>query len=306
MAIPTTRTNESANILIDKNKCNGCGLCVEVCKDFSLELKDKKASLSDQSVFGCIGCGHCMMVCPREAIQIDGRTTSFSELEDIPSEESKANYLNLLALLKSRRSIREFKDKPVEDEKINLILEAAQAAPMGLPPSDVHVVVLRNKTKVRAFANDFCNYLNQMKWLVSDFTLSIMRPFWGNTNDAMFRNFIRPLFDVYINGMKKGDNWVTYDAPLAMYFYGSPYADPADPIIAATYAMLAGESLGLGSCMLGGVHPLIQNGKKAKQFREKYGIKYPSREGLIVIFGYSKIKYHKTIRRTFANIHFVN
>ena len=94
----------------------------------------------------------------------------------------------------------------------------------------------------------------------------------------------------------------TNDAPLAMYFYGSPYADPADPLIAATYAMLAGESLGLGTCMLGGVHPLIQYGKSAKKFREKYGIKYPSREGLIVIFGYSKVHYQKTIKRTFANV----
>ena len=88
----------------------------------------------------------------------------------------------------------------------------------------------------------------------------------------------------------------------AMYFYGSPYTDPADPIVAATYAMLAGESLGLGNCMLGGIHPLIQNGKKAKKLREKYGIKYPSREGLFVIFGYPAVKYKKGIVRSFAEV----
>ena len=43
--------------------------------------------------------------------------------------------------------------------------------------------------------------------------------------------------------MKEGVNLVNYDAPLAMYFYGSPYSDPADPIVAATVAMYAGESL---------------------------------------------------------------
>jgi len=85
-----------------------------------------------------------------------------------------------------------------------------------------------------------------------------------------------------------------------MYFYGSPYTDPADPIIAATYAMIAAESLGLGTCMLGAVHPLIQNGKKAQKFREKYGIKYTSREGLIVIFGYPAVQFRKGIKRTFA------
>ena len=41
--------------------------------------------------------------------------------------------------------------------------------------------------------------------------------------------------------MRKGINLVNYDAPLAMYFYGTPYTDSADPIIAAAYAMLAAE-----------------------------------------------------------------
>jgi nitroreductase len=102
--------------------------------------------------------------------------------------------------------------------------------------------------------------------------------------------------------MQENKNVINYDAPLAMYFYGSPYTDPADPIIAATYAMTAAESLGLGTCMLGAVHPLIQNGKKARKFREKYGIKYISREGLIVAFGYPAVHFIKGIKRSFANV----
>jgi nitroreductase len=122
----------------------------------------------------------------------------------------------------------------------------------------------------------------------------------------MFRRFVRPLFEIYTGSMKKGTDLVTYDAPLAMYFYGSPYADPADPLIAATYAMIAGESLGLGTCMLGGIHPLIQYGKKAEKFRKKHGIRFKSREGLFVVFGHPKVKYLKGIRRTFASETFVN
>jgi nitroreductase len=130
----------------------------------------------------------------------------------------------------------------------------------------------------------------------------MMRPFWGRANDEMFRGFIKPLFHAYIDNMKKGINLVNYDAPLAIYFYGSPYADPADPIIAATYAMVAAEALGLGTCMLGAIHPMIQSGKKAKKFRESHGIKYPSREGIFVIFGYPDVQYHKGVRRSFASI----
>lgn len=66
--------------------------------------------------------------------------------------------------------------------------------------------------------------------------------------------------------------------------------------------MIAAESLVLGTCMIGGVHPFIQRGRKAKDFRKKHGIKFASREGLIVIFGYPDVKYTKGIHRTFASV----
>ena len=71
MSVPTTRSKDNATIIIDESKCNGCGLCVSVCKDFSLEIKDNKARVADSPVFGCIGCGHCMAICPKDAIKWD-------------------------------------------------------------------------------------------------------------------------------------------------------------------------------------------------------------------------------------------
>lgn len=304
MAIPTSRTKEAGQIFIDRELCTGCGLCVEVCKDFSIKIENHKAVLSDKPAFGCIGCGHCMAICPEGAIKIEGRHTSATHLFELTRPEEVTDYPGLMALLQRRRSIREYKDKNVEREIIDKVLEVAKTAPMGLPPSDVHVMVLDSKEKNHNFAMDFCNYLLGMKWFVSGWFLGMMKPFWGKANAELFRNFVRPLFYIYTDGMKKNENLVTYDAPVAMYFYGSPYSDPADPLIAATYAMLAAESLGLGTCMLGAVHPLIQSGKKAARFRQKHGIKCKSSEGVFVIMGYSKVKYQKGIQRSFASVDF--
>jgi len=302
MAIPTSRTKEKGHISIATEKCNGCGKCVAVCKDFSLKLENGKAVLSDTPAFGCIGCGHCMAICPTGAITISGREISATDLFDLPNKNQTATYEQLLALLQRRRSIREFRDKAIDTQIIEKVLEAAKTSPMGLPPSDVNVLVLDSKIKTKQFAKDFCQFLEGMKWFVSDWFLKVMRPFWGKANHELFKGFVKPMFRVYIENMQQDKNLVTYDAPLAMYFYGSPYTDPADPVVAATSAMYAAESLGLGTCMLGGIHPLIQNGKKAKAFREKHQIKYKSREGLFVIFGYPAVEYHKGIRRSFASV----
>lgn len=306
MAIPTSRTREKGEITFDETKCNGCGLCVEVCKDFNFQIINKKVELTSNPLFGCVACGHCMAICPTGAIEITGRELSSDDLFELPSKKGTANYDQLLNLLKSRRSIREFKAKPVGNEILQKIIDAAATAPMGIPPSDVHLMILDSPEKVRQFSEDFCNFLVSLKWLVSGWFLTLMRPFWGKTNDQMMREFVKPIIKVYTESMTQRIDLVTYDAPLAIYFYGSPYTDPADSLIAATYAMIAGESLGLGSCMIGGIHPFIQYGRKAKDLREKYGIKFKSREGLFVIFGHPKVKYSKGIRRTFASVDIIN
>lgn len=302
MAIPTSRTHEAGRLQFFPELCNGCGLCVQVCKDFSIRIVDGKAERSDQAVFGCIGCGHCMAICPQGAIQVEGRCLSAADLTPLPGKGEAADYRSLSNLLQRRRAIREFKEKEVEPELIERVLEAVRLAPMGLPPSDVHVLVLDGREKVRKFSGDFCTYLEGCRWLVSEWFLRLMRPFWGKANDDLFRDFVRPLIDTYTAANARGEDLVTYDAPVALYFYGSPYCDPADPIVAATYAMLAAEALGLGTCMLGGVHPLIQNGRAARRFRERQGIRFASREGLIVIMGYPRVMYQQGIRRSLAAV----
>jgi len=302
MAIPTSRTKEAAQILINTATCQGCGSCVEVCKDFGIILEGGKARPSETPIFGCIACGHCMAICPTGSIRIEGRTLSEKDLFTLREAEHPATYTALLSMLEKRRSIREFRDIPVEKNLLDQVLDAARTAPMGLPPSDVNVLVLSSRESVRKFSEDFCSHLERIKWFFSDWFLALARPFFGKETTELFKSFARPLAEKYTESMARGKDFVTYDAPVALYFYGSPYCDPADPLIAATYAMLAAESLGLGTCMLGAIHPMIQNGRSAARFRKRHGIKYPSREGLFVIIGHPAVNYTRGIRRTFASV----
>lgn len=246
-----------------------------------------------------------MAVCPTGAVTVTGRELSAKDVFDLPTEPPASNYDQLLRVLQHRRSIRDFSDKAITQESIDKILVAAKTAPMGLPPSDVNVLIFNGKEKTRDFAEDFSSYLKGLRFMTNPIFLAAMRPFWGKDMDELMKGFLQPLFTSYTTeGIDKGINYITYDAPLAMYFYGSPLCDPADPIIAATYAMVVAETLGLGTCMLGAIHPFIQKGRKAKAFRERHNIKHTSKEGLFVIFGYPKAAYKKGIRRTFASVEY--
>lgn len=304
MAIITSRTSENAHITFLYDRCNSCGLCVKVCKDFSLIMENNKPVVSDHPFFGCIACGQCMAVCPTRAIEVSGREMSADDLIDLSGMKNKASYDQLKNLLIGRRSIRDFKDKEVGEELIEKIIEAAVSAPMGIPPSDVHLLVINGKEKVREFSFDVIDYFRKISWLFSNQMIWIWR-LLGKEAYQLMKSFAQPLVNFFAVTKKNDENYLLYDAPLVMYFTASPYSDPADPYIPATYAMLAAESLGLGSCMIGSIHPTIQYG--AKKLKRKWKIPIKSPAGIVVIFGYPKYKFKSGIKRTFAKVtYFVN
>ena len=53
-------------ITIDKDKCVGCGLCANACKESAIGIVDGKAVLLHED--HCDGLGNCLPVCPTNAI----------------------------------------------------------------------------------------------------------------------------------------------------------------------------------------------------------------------------------------------
>jgi len=53
---------------IDRDKCDGCGLCVPSCAEGAIRIIDGKAVLAADNL--CDGLGACLGECPRDAIRI--------------------------------------------------------------------------------------------------------------------------------------------------------------------------------------------------------------------------------------------
>lgn len=58
-------------IKIDKDKCNGCGLCAQACHEGAIGVVDGKAALLRDDY--CDGLGNCLPVCPTNAIGFEER-----------------------------------------------------------------------------------------------------------------------------------------------------------------------------------------------------------------------------------------
>lgn len=303
MSIPTQRAQGVAQVIIDFDRCSACGLCANVCKGAPLTMVDGVVQVDQSRLFGCIACGACMAVCPQDCIRVTGRALSPEDLFPLPPENSTIGYDSQLAVFQKRRSIRNFQDRAVPRESLEKIIEAVSTAPMGIPPSDVSVLVMENKAAVQRFTADVIEYFRKIQWLFSDVVLTLLRPFMSKENASVFRDFLAVALRGILEKSAEGEDWLTYDAPCALYFYASPFSDQADPVIAATYAMLAAESLGLGSCLLGTIPYCFQYSRK---LRQKYNIPHKSQQGIMLVLGYPSIIYRRGIKRRLAGVRFIS
>lgn len=62
-------------ILIDKERCKGCGYCIRECSQNALSFSGK---MNQQGIIyvqvdeeKCVGCGICFTVCPDQVFEIE-------------------------------------------------------------------------------------------------------------------------------------------------------------------------------------------------------------------------------------------
>ena len=72
-------------IKIDKDRCDGCGLCVEACAEGALALVDGKAELIREDY--CDGLGNCLPHCPQDAITIEVREAPAFKKEEAEAQK---------------------------------------------------------------------------------------------------------------------------------------------------------------------------------------------------------------------------
>lgn len=295
MAVKHSRYHEAGMVEVDRKRCTLCGLCVRTCPAEVLALEADTIQQQDVGL-GCIACGHCMMVCPAECISVNGRNLTAADLKPLPPPDERADAEALQALFVSRRSVRHFLPREIAPELLERIVEMASSAPMGIPPWDVGVTTVAGFDKVRELAGKMVDGYRGMLKIFRPGLLKLMRPLLGRARYETFSDFILPLGRMYLETWDAGRDTVFHGAPAVMIFHHSPYAGEPDAVIACTYAMLAAEALGLGSCMIGGAPPILQ---RNKALCERLGIPRDNSPALALILGYSAVPFKRGVVRRF-------
>lgn len=129
----------NVQINIDTASCIRCGKCVKVCPAWIMTQAKPGDPIGLRNIDSCIVCGHCAAVCPTGSV----RHSSFPpdkihpiDRNGLPSPEQ------VLLLCKARRSNRALSDRPVPQEAIDRILEAAHRAPTASNRQEVSFTVI--------------------------------------------------------------------------------------------------------------------------------------------------------------------
>jgi ferredoxin len=285
--------------MVDLETCRGDGICADICPEHVLEMLDGKAVTVEDRSEHCILCGQCVAVCPTESLKMPQLPEDdFRELSGLPF-----GYGDFFEFLKLRRSVRVFKDRPVERDLTDKILSAAATAPMGIPPHSTAVLVIDRREEMDFLLQALVKeYASTVKAFSNPLGRAMVRLAAGADNYRVIKNYIVDLAR-YANELylRDGTDRYMYHAPMLMLFHGSrramSYEENAH--LVCHHAMLAAVSLGLGTTIIGMVPPIVD---RSKALRKRYGIPKENKVMTSLILGYPKYRYKKSIHRDLAGV----
>ncbi len=210
-------------IAIDKEKCKKDGICITECP-FNI-LKENSDGIPEMIPGGeavCMRCGHCLAVCPAGALTLGGEAPGSSgPVKKNLSIEADA----MEHLLKTRRSVRVYKDKPVPRETAGRLMDMMRWAPTAKNLQPVYWTLVDDRKKIRRMAGMTIDWLRECNIFPE------MIATWDN----------------------EGEDMVLRDAPLMAIAHSHKDAlnPPVDCTIAMTTLELAASAMGIGGCWAG-------------------------------------------------------
>lgn len=294
-------------VSINPELCKACGICGHVCPrhiPVTIDNKDKKITIiSSDRIELCMECGHCAAVCPTSAIQVEcldeEKYTSVQEL-DIERDQ-------LLSLMKQRRSVRRYKDKPLPREIIDRIIDAAHCSPTGTGRRNTGIIVIDNPDTLAKFSELFYELYEKMeKNLKNPVARFFIQRSIGNKMMRTLQDFVMPGMHWYIHWYREGkSNEILRDCPVLMLFH-SPIDEPMGAencLISAFHTIMMAEVLKIGTCFNDLIPPACN---RIPEMKHLLGLPADREVYASITMGYSKYTFKRIPPRELAEVRYLN
>ncbi len=289
--------DRTVSTVIDPERCTGCGLCVRVCPSRTISLQGGKAVVTgDRS----LSCGHCAAVCPVGAITVHALDPEASRYATFAADNrwlppGEFDTAQLVRLMASRRSCRNFKAEPVERVVLEDLVRIGVTAPSGTNSQVWTFTILPNREAVIALGNQVARFFGRINRLAENGLLrTVMRLIGRAELDEYYRDYHQSVTEALAERVAGGPDRLFHGATAAIVVGSGPGGSTAkeDALLATQNILLAAHGMGLGSCLIGfAVVPLV------KDIRVKRSLGIPDSEKVHAVIA---LGYPNEIYRTVA------
>ena len=259
------------SLMIDLETCIGCGLCVKDCVAGCLALEDGHAVLAKPL---CISCGHCVAICPKNAVSIPEYRMDL--VEELSPEDTQTDPVKLQKFMSARRSIRQFHNREVEQEKLEAILETGRMSPTAANRQSLRFVVIRDQ-------------LPQFRRMVVEALNANADTIAGTLASPRYRD----KFPVMLAALDAGGDPLYFGAP-AVIMVIERGGDIANGAMAASRMELTAAALGLGCCYNGFTAIAAAHDQEILNF---LNCSPADRIAMTFALGYPSVTYRRTAPR---------
>ena len=176
-------------IIIDQNKCNGCGQCMPNCPEGAIQIIDNKARLV--SDLFCDGLGACIGHCPEGAITIEKREAVPYDEKTVMGRIVEQGPATVKAHLEHLKDHKEFdllkiaqdylKEKNIPDPLLSTTEKASKPHACGCPGSHERSFKAA-KSPAAATGSDVRAASELTQWPVQMHLVSPMAPYFKNAD----------------------------------------------------------------------------------------------------------------------------
>lgn len=259
-------------IAIKTDLCKKDGLCTMACPEGIFYQREKLTVPEIIHPEECIGCGQCATICPAGAVD---HPRYPRERQTEIKQELMPDVDQITELLKSRRSVRSFLDKPVPKDVLEKLLDAVRFSPSARNRQTTEFTVVQDKT-----------LLNKIVGL----TVKFQKEETARNPNAL------PAFARLAREFEAGKDQILHDAPVLLVFHADENGEFAEvnANLALQNALLMVIGLGLASYYAGYVVAVCH--REAK-IAEALGLPENHRVYGALALGYPKIRFKRRMER---------